>query len=157
MFYRNLFSVLFLLLALNCTFDDTDSEQIILFSVVSDVKLNNSFETVEKDYYSNYNVFESKDVFIFKNYNEFNEFYRTLLGGQNCWPDAPLVDFSKFRVIAIVDEAKPTAGFDAEIFSIKITSGNQYDVSVRFTSPGDDETTTQGTTKPFHIVKTAIQ
>ena len=120
------------------------------FTFTADVPVATAFETVERDVSYAWGTY-AQGAYFFSATAAFETFYATLTGAS----PAPAVDFSQFRVVACVDDDRPTSGYDAEIVGLVNTGGTVYDVTVRLTEP--DGAAAAVVTKPYHIVKVAIE
>ena len=132
-----------------CPVDDgTEYDQT--FTVMSDVALSGTFETVEQGTGGIWETYP-KSAYFFSTTADFEAFYTTLTGNST----APSVDFAQYRAVAVVDADQPASGYSVEIVSVELQSGDQYDVTAHFTEP--DGVAAAVLTKPYHIVKIQIQ
>lgn len=70
----------------------------------------------------------------------------------NNGPALPIVDFSKYEVLAVFDGSHTSGGYGVQVKSIEDTGGNRT-IHILHTSPGDSCTTTSAVSSPFVIVQ----
>ncbi|MEO8513309.1 MAG: protease complex subunit PrcB family protein [Ignavibacteria bacterium] len=84
-----------------------------------------------------------------------NEKYQSLMGevykNLDQMPRIPVIDFTKYSIIAVFTGPKNSGGYLVSIDSV--SEGFDISVNVTDTAPGKDCIITQGITKPFSIVK----
>ncbi len=124
------------------------------FTITSDAALSTPFETVEHGLSSAYES-HPKGAYFFSTASEFESFYSTLRGNVSPPPTPQSVDFARYRVVAVVDADQSSGGYDVQITSVELDSGDRYVVTAHFTE--QDGAATAAFTKPYHIVKVALQ
>ena len=68
----------------------------------------------------------------------------------------PTVDFTLYRVVAVVDAERGSGGYSVEISSVELDAGDQYSLTALFSVPDPTLNYPAVITKPYHIVKVAI-
>ena len=93
-------------------------------------------------------------IFKIETQAEWDDFWSNHQGNVIPPPPAPSVDFSQEMVIAVVDQQRPSGGFQLEITEIEEVEGGLV-VRVNKQSPGADCIVTLALTQPFHVVRVA--
>jgi len=112
-----------------------------------------TFETIYKDnLYGGTDIFEPKN-FLFNMQDEWKSFL-TKLDTENKVSDQfdTSIDFSKYTVVAIIDELRNTGGFSIEVSKI-IDNKEQIMIMVKNLSPQPTDMVTMTINQPFHIIK----
>ncbi|MFC1479529.1 hypothetical protein ACFL6F_02930, partial [Planctomycetota bacterium] len=120
------------------------------FTIISDVDLTSTFETVEQQY-PMYTETDLEGAYFFSTQAEFDTFYTDLnpLGDP-----PPTIDFVTYRVVAYVDEYRIYKSNSVTITDIELKSGFEYKFSVYFYTPTKIESKNKA--KPYHIIKVEI-
>lgn len=131
-----LFSILFLLTG--CNSDDSDTSNVPFSVIVQDDNFN-----------TNANI--PKSNLVIKDQTEWNNLLlkiNILTAANSIMPDID-VDFTKYQVIAVIDQVRNSGGYSIDITKITETNNSIF-VKVEQLKPGGFYTVI---TQPYHIVK----
>ena len=109
-----------------------------------------NLETIAKGVYCG--LEGPQNTWEIKTEQAWSAFYAKLESRSNPRPSTPPVDFSQHAVLAVFMGEKQTGGYFTEISKV-LQNGDDLEVQVQESSPGDDDCYSQGDSQPYHLVK----
>ncbi len=91
---------------------------------------------------------EQEDIFILKDRNDFEKVYEFY----NPTKIAPIIDFNRYEVIAIIDKTQRSGGYYLKVDKVKEYE-DYIEIDLTEKIPGDDCIVTLALTEPFVFVK----
>ena len=88
--------------------------------------------------------------FLIQSEEEFIELWTMIYG--TAGPVRPLVDFSKYEVIAVFDGTRSSGGYRVEVTDVTEEDGRRV-VHILREEPGDDCAVTDAITSPFQVIR----
>lgn len=131
--------------------EEERDEKNEFFENAESVEFETVSRTVDQSTSGNTNFEESEELII-KTEEEFRDFWLELHDQKSPAPDVPEIDFDNEKVIAVLMGIQNTGGYYTNIEEVGVHEG-VTGVSVLETTPGENCTTAQVLTMPYHIIR----